>query len=82
MSKTGELIFLHIWIILWIIMSIGFIWGNFAEKSYYSRMKWFKWITPKKWTDKKYFIKWTKRFFYFALLFGILIYLSILFGIL
>jgi hypothetical protein len=82
MSKTGELIFLNVWIIFWITICIGHIWGNLAEKSYNFRMKWCKWLMRGKWADKEYFIKSTKRIFYFSLPFGIIFYFLILFSIL
>ena len=55
MNKTGELIFVNAWIILWLVIGIGYIWGNFAEKSYNYRIKWFKWLMPGKWAEKKIF---------------------------
>jgi len=81
MNGIAGLIFIHIWLVVWIVFSIGFIWGNLAEKSYNSRMKWRKWLMPGKLADKEFFVKWTKRFCYFALPFGILVYLMILFKI-
>jgi hypothetical protein len=64
--------------VLWIAMCIGFIWGNLAEKSYNWRMKWFKWSMLGKLAEKEYFIKWTKRIVYFALSFGVIVYILIM----
>lgn len=82
MNKTGELIFLHIWIVLLVIICVGYIRGNYAEKSYDARMKWHKWLMPGKWADKEYFIKKTKQAAYFGLPFGILVYFLAMFSIL
>jgi len=81
MNKTGELIFIHIWIILWVIICAKFIWGDYAEKSYNARMKLSKWLMPGKLADKDYYIKWTKNIFYFSLPFGILIYLLTMYSV-
>lgn len=77
MSIVG-LVFIHIWLLSWVMMNVWFIWGKGAERSYESRMRWSGWLMPGRFAEKDYYVVWTKRFATFALPFGVILYALIM----
>ena len=77
-----EIIYLHLWLLLWLLFNGGVIWGDFAEKGYAHSLKWFPWTLAGRWKERDCYVRWAKSFSYFALPLGILVYVAVFFFLL
>lgn len=79
MDKTLEITLINACLIALLLVALGFIRGNLAERCYSTRLPFDKLKILNKWSDKTYYTKWTRRLISFVLPLELLICLWALF---
>jgi hypothetical protein len=79
MEKIAQLLIISSCFAVWCVLVFGHSKGNFGDKSYQARIRWFKNIIGEKFDDKMYYKNWLKKFYRLTWIAGCVIYIFLLF---